>query len=156
MRKNPGKVGRTKALAALDDMLNEPAMLTTLVEQLRLKMLKDPVAFFERVVIPLLPNQSRLVVSTEGPIEWQPLSATVLTQLNLLSTQPGPFASVLSALADASAKLALQPPKSSTLDHPTPLEITDGLPQPTSSPIEESKPSKPSPQVSSPSPDKTP
>ena len=75
--------GRMQALGVLDQLLAEPGPQAALLEGLRTELARDPVAFFIRVVMPLLPKQAaQSMPSQEGGLPWRTLCDTDPTQDN--------------------------------------------------------------------------
>lgn len=64
------KCGRGKALAILDEMLEEAENLETLKEALAESFKKNPVRFFRQIIMPLLPKDTRVEIAQAGPIVW--------------------------------------------------------------------------------------
>lgn len=56
--------GRKKLLAELDDLLGDEETLTLFREDLKKKMQDNPLAFFMKVVVPLMPKE--FIVETKG------------------------------------------------------------------------------------------
>ncbi len=66
----PGKKrGRGRALEVLDTMLEREEVLEELHAALLEEFHRDPVKFFVRLVVPLLPRDSKLEVASTGPVE---------------------------------------------------------------------------------------
>ena len=70
------KSGRMQALSALDTMLIDEGTLKTLREGLQKSLERDPVWFFRRVIIPLLPKEASLQLENDGVFKWKLLSDT--------------------------------------------------------------------------------
>lgn len=63
--------GRTRALQIIDDMLAQAENLDALRAAMQAEFQKNPVRFFMRVVMPLLPKDARIEVVENGPVAWQ-------------------------------------------------------------------------------------
>ena len=70
------KSGRMQALNALDGMLIDEGTLETLREGLQKSLERDPVWFFRRIIIPLLPKEASLQIENDGVFKWKLLSDT--------------------------------------------------------------------------------
>ncbi len=63
--------GRTRALIALDAMLAEEGTQEALSAAFKAEFAKNPVRFFRRFVMPLLPKQALAMTETaQGSIRW--------------------------------------------------------------------------------------
>jgi len=91
------KSGRMVALGELDAMLKEAGVLETLRAGLQKSLERDPVWFFRRIIIPLLPKEASLQIENDGVVSWLSLSTTVPTEVSNASTTPETNASALSA-----------------------------------------------------------
>jgi hypothetical protein len=89
--------GRMLALDTLDGMLSDENTLETLRDGLQKALERDPVWFFRRIIMPLLPKEASLQIENDGVVSWLSLSTTVPTEANKLSTTPATNASALSA-----------------------------------------------------------
>ena len=69
--------GRTRALLALDAMLAEEATLETLSAAFKAELNKNPVRFFRRIVMPLLPKTSLALTESSQGVQWTSLVKTV-------------------------------------------------------------------------------
>ena len=98
-----------QALGVLDDLLKEEGVRTTLREGLLKALERDPVWFFRRIVMPLLPKESSLQIEHDGVIEWRLLSNTPPIGANSESTMLGRRDSELSAPDDDSEKPSALP-----------------------------------------------
>jgi hypothetical protein len=65
------------ALDTLDDMLSDETTLETLSDGLQKALERDPVWFFRRIIMPLLPKEASLQIENNGAFTWQLLSDTV-------------------------------------------------------------------------------
>ena len=65
-----------QALSALDTMLIDEGTLDTLREGLQKSLERDPVWFFRRIIIPLLPKEASLQIENDGVFKWKLLSDT--------------------------------------------------------------------------------
>ena len=108
-RPKGAKSGRMQALGVLDALLKDEGTLETLREGLQKALAKDPVWFFRRIVMPLLPKEASLQIEHDGVIEWRLLSNTPPIGANSESTMLGKHDSALSAPADASEKPSALP-----------------------------------------------
>ena len=76
-RPKGAKSGRMQALGELDSLLKEAGVLASLREGLQKKLEQDPVWFFRRIVMPLLPREATLQLENDGVLQWRFLSDTV-------------------------------------------------------------------------------
>jgi hypothetical protein len=97
------------ALETLDEMLGDETTLEALREGLQKAMDRDPVWFFRRIIMPLLPKEATLSLENEGAIEWVSLSTMIRTRDKNRSTLPK-NASALSAPDGDSVKPSALPP----------------------------------------------
>ena len=68
--------GRMNALRTLDKLLNRSGNMEKLERSLQRRFNRDPVAFFESFVMPLLPKQAMGVLESGGRvIEWRGMSS---------------------------------------------------------------------------------
>ena len=68
--------GRMNALRTLDKILNRSGNMEKLERSLQRRFNRDPVAFFESFVMPLLPKQAMGVLESGGRvIEWRGMSS---------------------------------------------------------------------------------
>jgi hypothetical protein len=66
--------GRQRALAALDDLLNEAECQAHMQNALRAYLMEEPLKFFKTIVMPLLPQEQRIkVAGAEGVVQWTSL-----------------------------------------------------------------------------------
>lgn len=72
--------GRTLALRALDELLDEEATLDELKRALRDHLHRNPIRFFRDIVMPLLPRRAVLDLGEQGAVQWE----------SLIGTRPGP------------------------------------------------------------------
>ena len=119
------KSGRMQSLGELDSMLKDSDVMATLREGLLKALEKDPVWFFRRIIMPLLPKEATLQVEHDGVIEWRLLSNTPPIGLNKSSTMPATGDSALSAPDDASEKPSALPGNFSNAESRSP-GIMDG------------------------------
>ena len=98
-----------QALGELDSMLNKPGALESLREGLQKSLERDPVWFFRRIIMPLLPKEASLQIENDGVVQWLSLSTTVPTEASSLSTTPATPDSASSAPDDASEKPSALP-----------------------------------------------
>ena len=87
-RPKGAKSGRMQALGELDALLKETGTLETLREGFQKKLEQDPVWFFRRIVMPLLPKDATVQFDNKGAIQWVRLSTTIPTEGNNLSMAP--------------------------------------------------------------------
>lgn len=72
--------GRREALLVLDEMLSDQKNKDALQTALQAEFSKNPVRFFARFVMPLLPNESKVSVAGDGVVKWQSLLETFPVQ----------------------------------------------------------------------------
>ena len=85
----PGSVsGRREALRVLDSVLADSTIQATLETAIRTAFNKNPIAFFKTIVMPLLPQESKVAIAREGPVVWQSLLATFPLPKPLTTTSP--------------------------------------------------------------------
>ena len=65
--------GRAMALRALDDLLAEETTLEDLKAAMRADFKKNPVRFFQDIIMPLLPKQAVLDIAGGGVVTWTSL-----------------------------------------------------------------------------------
>ena len=80
--------GRMQALGELDTLLKDSGTLETLREGFQKKLEQDPVWFFRRIIMPLLPKEASLQIDNDGVVQWLSLSTTVPTEDSNKSTMP--------------------------------------------------------------------
>lgn len=68
--------GRMLALDTLDGMLSDETTLETLSDGLQKALERDPVWFFRRIIMPLLPKEATLSLENNGAFTWKLLSDT--------------------------------------------------------------------------------
>jgi len=110
------KSGRVHALGELDALLSEEETLEMLRAGFQKALERDPVWFFRRIIMPLLPKEATLSLENEGAIQWVSLSTTIPTEASRLSTMPATNASALSAPGGGSEKPSALPESCSTVD----------------------------------------
>jgi len=113
------------ALGVLDSMLKETGALEVLRAGLEKKLEQDPVWFFRRIIMPLLPKDATVQFDNKGAIQWVRLSTTIPTEGNNLSMAPAISDLESSAPADGLEKPSALP-ESCLPAEPTPPETTDG------------------------------
>jgi hypothetical protein len=106
--------GRMQALSELDALLKEKGCLETLRDGLVESLERDPVWFFRRIIMPLLPKEATLQIDNDGVVTWLSLSTTAPTEASSSSTMPATDASELSAPDDVSEKPSVSPGNCST------------------------------------------
>ena len=111
-KKKGTRSGRLQALGELDSILNEEGSLETLREGLQKSLERDPVWFFRRIIMPLLPKEASLQIENDGVVQWLSLSTTVPTEASSESTTPATRDSALSA-PDADSEKPSALPESS-------------------------------------------
>jgi hypothetical protein len=104
------------ALDTLDDMLGDEATMKTLRDGLQKSLERDPVWFFRRIIMPLLPKEASLQIENDGVVSWLSLSTTVPTEGSKSSTTPATNASALSAPGGDSEKPSALPESCSTVE----------------------------------------
>jgi len=124
-KKKGTRSGRMQALGVLDSLLKETGAMEVLRAGLEKKLEQDPVWFFRRIIMPLLPKEASLHIEHDGVIEWRLLSNTPPIGLNKSSTMPATSDSVLSAPDDASERPCVLPENFSNADSKFPA-TTDG------------------------------
>ena len=117
--------GRSQALSVIDALLKDAGNQDILREGLQKRLAKDPVWFFRRIIMPLLPKESSLQIEHDGVIEWRLLSDTPPIGAKNVSTMPGKRDSVLSAPDDVSEKPCVLPESCSSAECRLPV-TTDG------------------------------
>ena len=65
--------GRATALAQLDTMLALNKNRKHFVDTMQKKFTHDPYDFFRRIIMPLLPKESKVAMSSDGIVEWKSL-----------------------------------------------------------------------------------
>ena len=73
-RPKGSKSGRMQALGVLDTMLKDVGTLAVLRAGLEKKLAQDPVWFFRRIIMPLLPKDATVQLDKKGAIQWVRLS----------------------------------------------------------------------------------
>jgi hypothetical protein len=104
------------ALDALDGLLQDEGVLETLREGLQKALERDPVWFFRRIIMPLLPKEASLQIENNGVVSWLSLSTTVPTEASRLSTMPATNGSGSSAPGDGSERHSVLPESCSTVE----------------------------------------
>ena len=66
--------GRMQALLTLDKMLAQRGNQRSLMRALQKQFKADPLDFFEKIVMPLLPKESKLSLDRDGIMEWKSLT----------------------------------------------------------------------------------
>ncbi|WP_233231551.1 hypothetical protein [Tichowtungia aerotolerans] len=74
-KKGP-RSGRMLALAELDSMLKDAGVMETLRDGLQKSLERDPVWFFRRIIMPLLPKEATLSLENNGEFKWKLLTDT--------------------------------------------------------------------------------
>jgi hypothetical protein len=108
------KSGRMQALGELDALLKDQDARQTLRKGLLKTLERDPVWFFRRIIMPLLPKEATLQIENDGVVQWLSLSTTVPTEASNSSTMPATPASAWSAPDGDSAKPSALRESSST------------------------------------------
>ena len=65
------KCGRSKALAALDQVIGRKRNIASLQRALEDNFNLNPVRFFKEIIMPLLPKEAKLSVNNSGVVSWQ-------------------------------------------------------------------------------------
>ena len=117
--------GRTQLVKALDRLLQDEGNQQALLNGLQASLQKDPVWFFRRIVMPLLPREATLNVEHNGVIQWQLLSNTPPIGLKKQSMMPATSDFELSAPEDGSERPYALPGNCSKAPSSTPAN-TDG------------------------------
>ena len=133
--------GRAKALQILDAMLSKADIQEELGKALEVTFRKNPVRFFRQIIMPLLPNETRLRLDAEGIVQWQSLLTIGPTEPSSRSIQADASGSEPSAVAGDSERPCALPENCSTAVAEKLPATTAGLLQPTTSPSAGSKPS---------------
>ena len=124
-RPKGSKSGRMQAVGVLDSILKDEGTLATLREGLQKSLERDPVWFFRRIIMPLLPKDATVQLDKKGAIQWVRLSTTIPTEGNNLSTAPA-----ISDLESSVQEDGLEKPsalqESCLPAEPTPPVTTDG------------------------------
>ena len=68
--------GRARALMLLDSILAEEGSQEALCAAMREHLQRDPMKFFRQIVMPLLPQDIRMKLGDQGPVQWASLLAT--------------------------------------------------------------------------------
>ena len=84
-------------------MLGDETTMQTLRDGLQKALDRDPVWFFRRIIMPLLPKDATVQFDNQGAIKWVRLSTTVPVEDSLPSINPN-TASASSAPDDDSEK----------------------------------------------------
>ena len=108
--------GRARILMVLDELLGETEEVEEMKNALRDYLHKDRIKFFKTIIMPLLPQETKLRLEADGVIQWQSLLVTQPIQPNDLSIMPVASASAPSVAGGVSERPALRPPNSSTSD----------------------------------------
>ena len=124
-RPKRAKSGRMFALDALDGLLQDEGVLETLRDGLQKALERDPVWFFRRIIMPLLPKEASVNIEHSGVIEWRLLSNTPPIGLRNKSIIPVTGDSVLSVPDDDSERPSVLPESCSSALSSTPAN-TDG------------------------------
>jgi hypothetical protein len=117
--------GRTQLVKALDRLLQDEGNQQALLKGLEASLQKDPVWFFRRIIMPLLPKEASVNIEHSGVIEWRLLSNTPPIGLRNKSIIPVTGDSVLSVPDDDSEKPSALPESCSSVLSSTPAN-TDG------------------------------
>ena len=106
--------GRTRCLMTLDSMLRKEGNQKRLQEALQEDFEKNPVRFFKQIIMPLLPQNVKLDVQTNGDIQWLSLSNITPTRPSERSTAPVIDVSEQSVVDGDGERPKPSPEKSST------------------------------------------
>ena len=66
-----------QALGELDSLMKDAGFLSILRDGLAEALERDPVWFFRRIIMPLLPKEASLQIENDGVFKWKLLSDTV-------------------------------------------------------------------------------
>ena len=122
--------GRITALLTLDRILAREDLQADLEEALITYFKRSPVRFFRQIIMPLLPNETRLRIDAEGIIQWQSLLTIAPTPPSLKSIRPEDTGSEPSAVAGDSERPCALPASCSTAVAQSGQGITAGSPRP--------------------------
>ena len=75
-KKKGTRSGRMQALGVLDTLLKDAGALEVLRAGLEKKLEQDPIWFFRRIIMPLLPKDATVQFDNKGAIQWVRLSTT--------------------------------------------------------------------------------
>ncbi len=88
--------GRMRLVKALDRLLQEDSNQNALLNGLQKRLHDDPVWFFRRIIMPMLPKEASVSIEHSGVLEWRLLSDTPPIGLKNKSIIPVTGDSVLS------------------------------------------------------------
>jgi hypothetical protein len=117
--------GRMQLIKSLDRLLQDETNQNALLNGLQQRMHDDPVWFFRRIIMPLLPKEASVSIEHSGVIEWRLLSDTPPIGLKNKSTIPVTGDSVLSVPGGDSEKPSALPENCWSAPSSTPAN-TDG------------------------------
>jgi hypothetical protein len=82
--------GRAAALAVLDRMMGTEANKAKLAAALEEHFDADPIRFFKTIIMPLLPQESKAEIKSEGGvIQWRSLAEMFPTKAKTADAAPG-------------------------------------------------------------------
>jgi len=114
-----------QALGELDSLLKDAGTLEILRAGFQKKLEQDPVWFFRRIIMPLLPKDATVQFDNKGAIQWVRLSTTIPTEGNNLSMAPA-ISDLESFAPDGDSEKPSALPESCLPAEPTPPATTDG------------------------------
>ena len=114
-----------QALGVLDALLKETGAMEVLRAGLEKKLEQDPVWFFRRIIMPLLPKDATVQLDNKGAIQWVRLSTTIPTEGNNLSMAPA-ISDLESSVQEDVLEKPSALPESCLPAEPTPPGTTDG------------------------------
>jgi hypothetical protein len=117
--------GRMQLVKELDRMLKDEDNRQVLINGLQASLQKDPVWFFRRIIMPLLPKEASVNIEHSGVIEWRLLSNTMPMTLRNKSIKPVTGDSALSVPDGDSERPSALPESCSSALSSTPAN-TDG------------------------------
>ena len=101
--------GRSQIVKAVDQMLQSEGNQQALLDSLQASLKENPVWFFRRIIMPLLPKEASVNIEHSGVIEWRLLSNTPPIGLRNKSIIPVTGDSVLSVPGDGSERPSALP-----------------------------------------------
>jgi hypothetical protein len=117
--------GRTQIVKALDRLLQDEGNQQALLNGLEASLQKDPVWFFRRIIMPLLPKEASVNIEYNGVVTWLSLSDTIPTEVKNASMMPAISDFELSVPDDDSERPSALPERCLTAPENLPA-TTDG------------------------------
>lgn len=117
--------GRMQLVKELDRMLKDEDNRQVLINGLQASLQKDPVWFFRRIIMPLLPKEASVNIEYNGVVTWLSLSNTIPTEVKNASMMPAINVSALSVPDDDSERPSALPERCLTAPGKLPA-TTDG------------------------------